>query len=412
MPKLFLISEEEKNRILNLHESATKNHYLSEQVKKGSQGDPYEYKLENGVYYFRNVNKGETKWTKANKDQSDSIKTQIFGNKTPEKSVSKKYDKFKFKDKELNTVTKDTFKNQYYDTILPKEVKIGLKSLEQTQKEIGKISEKTYKQLNQIKNNGELKNDSFIIINKDAAVASLFGPNYKFIVNSSITTGQVKDKGVGKDIDNSTYKQWMLDSLEYAKKNPKSKEGVEINNWLTKYKTKTALINKDKSINYPVYLTLFGVQSIEEFPYSYVGRTESGKNVTPSGIFGIGSGDDVKGYAGAGSENAFPLINPDSVGVLGPAIHGYAGDKRGNLINKFSKQDINTSKDLSRAGAGCINVTPKFLSDMRKYNPSYVIILPDTGGVVDVKVTTFQNFKVKLTQLGGKCVKSISNLFT
>jgi hypothetical protein len=143
-----------------------------------------------------------------------------------------------------------------------------------------------------------------------------------------------------------------------------------------------------------------------------VGRTESGKNVTPSGIFGIGSGDDVKGYAGAGSENAFPLINPDSVGFLPSAIHGYAGDKRGNLINKFSKQDINTSKDLSRAGAGCINVTPKFLSDMRKYNPSYVIILPDTGGVVDVKVTTFQNFKVKLTQLGGKCVKSISNLFT
>lgn len=411
MSKLFFISEGEKNRILNLHESATKNHYLSEQVKKGSQGDPYEYKLENGVYYFRNVNKGEIKWTKANKNQSDNIKTKIFGNKTPEKSVSKKNDKFKFKDKELNTVTKDTFKDTFKDVSLKREVENTIKSMANTQKEIGKISEKTYKQLNQIKNDGQLKNDSFIIVNKDAAVASLFGPNYKFIVNSSITTGQMKDKGVGKDIDNSTYKQWMLDSLEYAKKNPKSKEGMEINNWLTKYKTKTGLINKDNSINFPIYLTLLGVQSIEEFPYSYVGRTESGKNVTPSGIFGIGSGDDVKGYAGAGSENAFPLINPDSVGVLGPAIHGYAGDKRGNLINKFSKQDINTSKDLSRAGAGCINVTPKFLSDMRKYNPSYVIILPDTGGVVDVKVTTFQNFKVKLTQLGGKCVKSISNLF-
>lgn len=33
MSKLFLISEEEKNRILNLHESATKRQYLSEQEK-------------------------------------------------------------------------------------------------------------------------------------------------------------------------------------------------------------------------------------------------------------------------------------------------------------------------------------------------------------------------------------------
>jgi hypothetical protein len=205
----------------------------------------------------------------------------------------------------------------------------------------------------------------------------------------------------------------MLDSLEYSKKNPKSKDGIKINNWLNKYKTKTGLINKDNSINFPVYLTFLGLQSIEEFPYSYVVRTESGKNVTPSGVFGIGSGDDVKGYAGAGSENAFPLINPDSVGgILPPAIHGYAGNKRGDLINKFSKQDINTSKDLSRAGAGCINVTANFLTKMGEQKPSYVIILPDTGGVVDVKLTTFQNFKVKLTQLGGKCVRSISNLFT
>ena len=78
MKNLFIINEEEKNRILDIHESATKRHYLTEQVKQGLPGDPYEYKLENGVYSFRNVRKGETQWTTANKNQSDIIKAKIF----------------------------------------------------------------------------------------------------------------------------------------------------------------------------------------------------------------------------------------------------------------------------------------------------------------------------------------------
>jgi hypothetical protein len=78
MKNLFIINEEEKNRILNLHETATKRHYLTEQLKQGQPGDPYEYKLENGNYYFRNINKGETKWTTANEKQSSAIKSKIF----------------------------------------------------------------------------------------------------------------------------------------------------------------------------------------------------------------------------------------------------------------------------------------------------------------------------------------------
>jgi hypothetical protein len=89
MKNLFLINEEEKNRILNLHETATKRHYLSEQVKQGQPGDPYEYKLEDGIYYFKNTEKGETGWTKANKNQSDAIKTKIFGGKTDNTTQTK-----------------------------------------------------------------------------------------------------------------------------------------------------------------------------------------------------------------------------------------------------------------------------------------------------------------------------------
>jgi hypothetical protein len=36
---IFLINEEEKNRILNLHESATKRQYLSEQTTTTSSDD-------------------------------------------------------------------------------------------------------------------------------------------------------------------------------------------------------------------------------------------------------------------------------------------------------------------------------------------------------------------------------------
>lgn len=53
MKKLYFLDEEEKNRILSIHESATKRHYLSEQVSQGQPGDPYVYKLENGKYYFK-----------------------------------------------------------------------------------------------------------------------------------------------------------------------------------------------------------------------------------------------------------------------------------------------------------------------------------------------------------------------
>jgi hypothetical protein len=320
MSKLFLISEEEKNRILNLHESATKNHYLSEQVKKGLQGDPYEYKLENGVYYFRNVNKGETNWTKSNKDQSDTIKTQIFGNKTPEKSVSKKYDKFKFKDKELNTVTKDTFKNQYYDTILPKEVKVNLKSLEQTQKEIGKISKKTYQQLNKIRLDGQLKNDSFIIVNKDGAIASLFGPNYKFIENSSITSGKVKDV---KPIDPKKigYGEWRKESIDYSKKNPKHPDSIKINKWVETAKTLPGLIDKNGFVDENKYLEYIENKKINSFPHSYAARKSGSSNVTPGGVYKLGQGYSKKGYAASDTNNTFPLITMSGE-QLPNAIHG------------------------------------------------------------------------------------------
>ncbi len=107
MNNLFLINNEEKDRILNLHESATKRQYLSEQptldmgqpiqpstgpkafedsgviIKKGLEGDPYIYgKLGNDYYYAKSSD--NPNWVLANQPNSiNSIKGKIYNEKIP-----------------------------------------------------------------------------------------------------------------------------------------------------------------------------------------------------------------------------------------------------------------------------------------------------------------------------------------
>jgi hypothetical protein len=399
MKNLFLINEEEKERILGLHENATKRQYLSEQsnyftdqlnnfnkqnqvVVQGQGSDPYQYmKWSNKVWYAKKSEGKNPKWVEAKTQKSiDAIKSKIYS---------------------LQPTVTQTKPNKVKTTD-PNVVK----------QQMGSLSTRTYQQLESMKSKEQLKDKPFIVVNKSAAVASLFGPNYTFITNSSITTGRFKDTGVDNKVDKSQ-KNWFEMSLKDAKTNPTSKDGKRINDWIKKNKDKTGLVSSDGTVSWPVYLTLAAMKQVDVFPFSYDVRTKLGLDITPSGVYGISAGEEEKGYAGAGDDNTFPLIDPDSVGEITPAIHGYAGKDRGDAIKKASSQgfDVDKSK-LTRVGSGCINVTPEFLAKMREANPSYVIILPDTGGVVDIKVTTFQKFKVGLTQLGSKCVKSLSSLFS
>lgn len=70
MKQLYFLDEEERQRILNIHESATKRHYLSEQgtspIIVTNNDNAYEYKLENGQYTFRG--KPGTKYSKNHPD--------------------------------------------------------------------------------------------------------------------------------------------------------------------------------------------------------------------------------------------------------------------------------------------------------------------------------------------------------
>jgi hypothetical protein len=84
MSNLFNITEEEKNRILNLHETATKNLYLIEQIVT-NYDSKYDYKKENDNYFFRLKNTDN--WRVASGKGLESIKTKVF--KTPITPTSK-----------------------------------------------------------------------------------------------------------------------------------------------------------------------------------------------------------------------------------------------------------------------------------------------------------------------------------
>lgn len=88
------IPQEEKNRILNLHESATKNHYLSEEVVTNYDGK-YDYKRDGNKYFFKLKNTDN--WNETSGNALNAIKTKVFKNIT---SSSKKQSDSPFKNKE------------------------------------------------------------------------------------------------------------------------------------------------------------------------------------------------------------------------------------------------------------------------------------------------------------------------
>jgi hypothetical protein len=83
MSKLFLISEDEKNRILNLHETATKNLYLKEQTIT-DYDSKYDYKKEGDKYFFKLKNTNN--WEEAKGNGLNSIKTKVFNKNVNQKS--------------------------------------------------------------------------------------------------------------------------------------------------------------------------------------------------------------------------------------------------------------------------------------------------------------------------------------
>jgi hypothetical protein len=158
MKNLFIINEEEKNRILNLHETATKRQYLSEQsldlgqsseptqpvttvptllysraiIKQGIPPDPYVYaKLGDDYYYSKDVDSDNPYWTLAKNEKSiNAIKGKIYNEKIPVKKTvtpPKKEDKKK-------TTTPKKGDNKKTNVVLSKSINPTFKSKIDTSK--------------------------------------------------------------------------------------------------------------------------------------------------------------------------------------------------------------------------------------------------------------------------------------
>jgi hypothetical protein len=88
MKKLYFLDEEEKNRILNIHESATKRQYLSEQaVTSGWSPDPtgnktWEYQFKDNSWFARK--KGTTQEYNISVDKKYARSVGYLNNAYPE----------------------------------------------------------------------------------------------------------------------------------------------------------------------------------------------------------------------------------------------------------------------------------------------------------------------------------------
>ena len=273
-----------------------------------------------------------------------------------------------------------------------------MKDLETGIKLSGQMSTSTFSQLNALKKNNSLKDSSFIIVNKNAAIASLFDSNYKFVTRSSIVTG------VSTGEKPLTYEEWANITLAAWKKNPASEPKTA--NWVQANPT---FVKSNNTLDYAAYQNRN--EKVKEFPFSYPAAKKAGRAVTPSGAYKLGTGVEHE-YAGApGMTNTFHLVDIETAITYPAAVHAFSDTGRGKLIKKASGEGIDIDKSYTRIGAGCTNVDRNFIENMLKYKPKYVIILPDAGGTVEVKVTTIQKWSEKLLELGDKCVASLSNLF-
>lgn len=366
-------------------------------VIQGSAGDPYEYKKEGGKYYTRK--KGSTNWILTKDQVANAIATKIFKEKISTATPSVKTPTDSVIDKSLRpdtNVGSDTTREVLKSTSINAEsILAQIKDYENI---VGKIGPRGFSQLQKIISQKQFASNSFIIVDKINAVAALFGPNYKFITKASIVTGMTKDT---ESSGGYTYREWFQATKDLALKYPDSNAGKKVKDFATKAKVSVKDLDFDKHVK----------KNKGGFPWSYNALKVAGYGLTPTGTYKLGTGHRDSGYAGSG-KNTFPLVDVETGEKLAAALHGAAGNFRGDVI-KRAEQDKSSTKEYTRVSYGCVNVPAQFISAVQKANPQYVVILPDSGDLAQLpKVTTFETWSDKIASLGEKCVRSFYDLFS
>jgi hypothetical protein len=368
MSKLFIISEEEKNRILNLHESATNRQYLPEQnnvyqdplnlrqfdtIVQGAQGDPYQYmRFADNFFYAKKSDGKNPKWAKVNDlDAIESIRTSVF-NMLPKPKQVKKVDNKKVDSSKTN--------------VKPKKEKIS---------KITKynFSPRIDQELKYIVDRNLDNKPFFIYDPKDNLLyffdKSLMSSPPKLIDYTSVVDGA----DTQKDSKTFTVSDWCK---------------------VSKNKNKKFLLDKPYNCTDP--------DTGEKTLPGYSVLTSLKSRFLPKGIYSIGYLSQNKGYAGTG-KNQFGL--KDSKGIQSAAaIHGIPNIEerltaskdledllKKNIENGIVPQEyLNSIKTIASANQsfGCIGVPAKFID-----NPKVKKLAPNSR--VFVMGETKQNFLVQ-----------------
>jgi len=385
MKNLFILSEEEKNRILNLHESATKRHYLSEQeIKQGQPGDPYQYKKVGDEYYYA-LKKGGN-WTKATKERAiKNIKNFIFN----EKNLPTK------------TNVKKTQLNKQYCEPFPKSKDVDKSLIPQYQNEAGRlinlgIPSRTACEISFIKIRPKFRNKAFFVVDTLQNLIYLFDKNGKFVAKSQTLDGNDAQSQNDKKIAQALW-SWQ-EQVE--------KLGFKYDPTKQKYLDAT---KKNREYSH-------------DLVYADVDRLVT--RFFPKGIYSIHHLKTDKEYVG-GDENILSLQTLDGKQIA-QAIHGFYNEKPRvkaltelrkamgttvnspevpeeyiNLVAKYN----NTSK--FNQSYGCINVPVDFLKKARPYSTqgTFVFVVGETD-----KNYLVQNDTEFFNKLGGEqqCINPAS----
>lgn len=402
MKNLFTINEEEKNRILNLHETATKRHYLSEQgnklfditdpfnmrntysafdftgISQGPEGDPYQYKFEGDkVFYAKKSDGIFPKWILVKTPKGiEAIKTKIFKSRNTSVETPKK---------KTDTVKKD---------IVKKDSKTSNKKVKKE-----KISE--YKFTPRI--DEELKH----IIDRDLDDKPFFiydpKDNLLYFFNKSLMSSPPKL------IDYTS----VVDGAD-AQKDSKS---FTVSDWckVSKNKNKKFLLDKPYNCTDPDT----GKKTLP----GYSVLTSLKSRFLPKGIYSISYLSQNKGYVGTG-KNQFGLKDSEGTQVSA-AIHGIPAGIEERLTASKDLEDLlkkniesgavpqeylNSIKTIASANQsfGCIGVPAKFIDNPKVKNLALnarVFVMGE--GKQNFLVQNSSEFFDKLSGDGQQCVNPI-----
>lgn len=399
MKNLFILGEDEKNRILNLHESATKRHYLSEQVldlgqqtptsepitgpqrlentsgtivKKGIGGDPYIYSKLEGKYYFAKASEGDTpNWRLATTEKGvNAIKSKVFDEKIPVvKTIKPPVKTIKTIEQPVNTTKtipgKDKVKPKLNQTNKPKSSQnfcptppktkdVDLSKMSQYQKVAGELISKEVPvrsacEISYVGIRPKFSNRNFFVVDTRHNNIYLFNKQGQFVGKSYIIDGLHAQSQDAKQIAMAL---WSWDESTKA-------AGFIWDGVTQKYKDKTT---KGRVYN-------------NDLIYDYMDKNKS--RFFPKGIYSINALKTDKDYAG-GKENLFKLSTLDGKNIA-LAIHGFYNEPpRVKAMQELKKAMGSSSSPTSESiPDNFINMVEQYLQTS-KFNKSYGCInLPD-----------------------------------